>query len=278
MNRSAHRSPHAHGFTLIELLVVISIIGLLIAILLPALGSARGSARTSVCASNIRQLAIANTAYSVDHESRYVPAAARFFDGSGTNGDYGNLDRWHGRRDSTSEPFDPERGPLWPYFGTDELKQCPEFNRDAFDDAGFESGNGGYGYNRAYVGIDTPNAKADGSIQADALASMFAARADWFAKPSETVMFADSAFAQPMPTRVIEYSFAEPPKLGVNNADASTHFRHRGTANVAWLDGHVSSEALSFTRPNIYGVSKDDHESLNIGWFGPEDNTLFDRQ
>lgn len=61
------------AFTLIELLVVISIIALLIAILLPALSSARGSARASQCLSQLRQVGIAVTTYSVDYKQKFPP-------------------------------------------------------------------------------------------------------------------------------------------------------------------------------------------------------------
>merc|ERR1711941_127473 len=62
-NRSIRNSD---AFTLIELLVVISIISLLIAILLPALGAARKAAQITRCSSNLRQVGISATAYSVD--------------------------------------------------------------------------------------------------------------------------------------------------------------------------------------------------------------------
>ena len=53
-----------NGFTLIELLVVIAIIALLVSILLPSLKTARELARTAVCASAMRQIAVANTLYA----------------------------------------------------------------------------------------------------------------------------------------------------------------------------------------------------------------------
>ena len=60
------------AFTLIELLVVVSIIALLIAILLPALSNARDSGRTVSCASNMRQMQIANDVYATDFKEDYI--------------------------------------------------------------------------------------------------------------------------------------------------------------------------------------------------------------
>ncbi|MFN3166816.1 MAG: type II secretion system protein [Phycisphaeraceae bacterium] len=58
----------ARAFTLVELLVVISIIALLIALLLPALGAMQTSARQAMCASNLGQMGVANTAYAADND------------------------------------------------------------------------------------------------------------------------------------------------------------------------------------------------------------------
>lgn len=60
------------GFTLVELLVVIAVVALLVGVLLPALGTARSAAQTAACMSNLRQLVLAQAAYSEDHKGRLV--------------------------------------------------------------------------------------------------------------------------------------------------------------------------------------------------------------
>jgi prepilin-type N-terminal cleavage/methylation domain-containing protein len=59
------------GFTLIELLVVIAIIALLLGILIPSLSGARDLARQTRCASNLRQIASAATAYEASNRGVY---------------------------------------------------------------------------------------------------------------------------------------------------------------------------------------------------------------
>lgn len=65
--------PMRAAFTLIELLTVIAIIGILAAILIPTTAKVRETARATQCASNLRQIQMANIAYASDHKGAYVP-------------------------------------------------------------------------------------------------------------------------------------------------------------------------------------------------------------
>ena len=78
------------GFTLVELLVVISIIALLMAILIPALSRAREAAKSAVCKSHQKQLVLAASLWSADHDD-YVVAGMwdvpAKYTGDGSEGD-----------------------------------------------------------------------------------------------------------------------------------------------------------------------------------------------
>lgn len=64
------------GFTLIELMIVIAIIAILAAILIPNFVRARAMGQVTACKSNLKNIATALEAYSVDSAGHYPTALA----------------------------------------------------------------------------------------------------------------------------------------------------------------------------------------------------------
>ncbi len=254
----------ARGFTLIELLVVIAIIGILTAMVFPVFAKAREKARQSVCLSNLKQMAMAMLMYMQDNGGSFVPAQSP-----------DNLMRWHGRRLSADEPFDPTTGPLWGYYGHEHLKVCPSFSAAA-ETEGFEEGTGGYGYNAQYVG-GSPTAWP---------AMCNPARESQINDPTGTVMLTDTAFLD-CEGRLFEYSFCEAPYYEVwqSPTNPSTHFRHTGLANVAFCDGHARAMPMVYSHssgwcpygPDVTAHTDEDYWESRLGFLG-EDNSLYDRR
>jgi len=275
------------GFTLIELLVVIAIIGILTAMIFPVFARAREAARKATCLSNLKQLSLAMLMYADDNDGGYVAA-----DSPDT------LQRWHGARLSTDDPFTPEWGPLWSYYGSKGLKHCPSLaptDRQPCFGAG-DRGTGGYGYNAQYVGGSPVFVRGGDTLEADLAAMCTPAKEFMIADPAQTVMLTDTAFLDGE-GYLYEYSSCEAP-IGEAasahmpcpcNLNPSTHFRHNGRANVAFCDGHVQSMAMVATHsngwcPNEYyagepveAYTAQDYEKARLGFLS-EDNSLYDRR
>ncbi|MEN6383681.1 MAG: prepilin-type N-terminal cleavage/methylation domain-containing protein [Phycisphaerales bacterium] len=259
------------AFTLIELLVVISIISLLLAILLPSLSMARSQAQKIACRSNLRQYLLANFDYARANNGNYVPAALDIYTDEKKH-------RWHGVRENIYQPFDPAKGPLASYFSELCLK-CPTniiFITLETSDPDYDSGSGGYGYNMTYIGS---------TIWKDGYEDNFCkatTKSTAIRQPAQTLMFADTAFLKN--DNYVEFSFAEPRYFVIDGEPAieaggwepspSIHFRHRKNANIGWADGHVDARKMG----KYNGTNEDNVRwaIMNLGWFEPIDNTLFD--
>lgn len=265
---------HRRAFTLIELLVVVGIIGMLTTMLLPSLVGAMEAARRVACLNNIRAVVIANTTYAGDNNEHYALAA------EGMTG--GNLKRWFGERENTNAPFELA-GPLADYLPSNLVKPCPSFQTfvgGAGQDAAFEAGCGGYGYNELYIGGRFDLRKGPRGYSKSATTGGIDVA-------SQTVMFADTAYKSRF-DGLIAYSFTHAPKwipsFFGGGANPPIHFRHAEKANIGWADTHATSEPMTYSSDyTTHGpMAAEDVAELGLGWFGkqydslPDANYLFD--
>lgn len=239
-----HR-PRRHGFTLIELLVVIGIIALLVGILLPVMAKVRASGKATACMVNMRSMATAATAYSVDNDRRLpqpstdgdIPAALRnpavWFNAL----DYyvGNSQKGGGSNDRNDNAY--KQDPVWLDLPTNGLD--PEDVRTI-------KMNQFLGWIGATT---TPNNPAPGGV-----GYKFYRLTD-IPQPGSTVMFVDGrAHDTPSTSGNIDSSgasffFARPIYVGL---------RHEDGANITKIDGSVEHQVNPIRTTSYRGWFDDD--------------------
>jgi prepilin-type processing-associated H-X9-DG protein/prepilin-type N-terminal cleavage/methylation domain-containing protein len=238
--RNRNRSA---GFTLVELLVVIGIIAILISILLPSLNKAREQATSLKCQSNLRQVSMAAIMYANAHKgvlpypTTGLGESMLWFNG---------IDPYLGAKYDRSGATGVAAGRAYKAY-----KQCPIY--DSFDGDQFQGGqNQTKEYARTFkmnnhlrrngtrsnILVVNPANEATG-VKTAYTPNFVSARLTDVRQSAQFVFFGDGLsldFTGPVANQAQSGEFSMEVDL---LSEASPGLRHRGGANIAFVDGHV---------------------------------------
>lgn len=189
------------GFTLIELLVVIAIIAILAAILFPVFVSAKDRAHSASCLSNCKQLSMAHQAYMADNGGYTVPAYSGSVDGS-------SYTFWGWSLQS--------------YAKNKAIFFCP--SRIVNSTRLLNVNNVGYGINVFFMTTHVGKYKDTWFTYNHPTLKESDVR-----KPSNFIVFVDSDRYDVGPVWILPFTYEKPT------------YRHSGSANFAFMDGHAKS-------------------------------------
>jgi prepilin-type N-terminal cleavage/methylation domain-containing protein/prepilin-type processing-associated H-X9-DG protein len=208
MSSKLRATKTVKGFTLIELLVVISIISMLVALMLPALSSARKSAQAIQCANQLKQLGLSFRLYTDNYKQWYPPRMWRAAV---------SPPQWHTTDTSMHGAYwfmlinaTIQNDGIATTHGTGKYFRCPSHDKFFWATSANQISYG-YNYygpsNKAFSGVGNANERD-------------------MKKPSETILIGDSILNDTM--------------TGRGTLTNGIGDRHQGSANIAWVDGHVS--------------------------------------
>jgi prepilin-type processing-associated H-X9-DG protein len=236
------------GFTIVEMVVVIGTLGILLGLLLPVLARVREGSGETVCASNLRQQALATHAYLAAWTGHLPQVAAQV--APGVDAIVGSL--FGGKRGTLGmfgiDEFGADRRPLNRYLATSRLDadaQVPVF-RCPLDRGGPGDGHFVPPTTSMYDLIGTSYTLNDHALQGEHC---------WTLVPSQTPPCAAPGAGRPggrMP-RVTEptrtwmlgdlpvYNYQADTFTGVlGDRRQRWHFR-RAQVNLAFVDGHIGT-------------------------------------
>jgi len=235
----------ARGFTLIELLVVIAVIAILAALLLPALARARISAESTMCRSNLHQIAIAMILYLEDKQAyppQYPP------------GNYQTDVGW----DGLLEPYCHSRWPQMNHnsgLGGANVYLCPAYTSLPGFYSGILGGLGAYAYNHGGVAsIGQPTRMVMGlagefwpDLDTTHSSHIKPVRDSDVIAPSDMIAFSDSVITTTLDHEAKRYWSGHSYLFYDIGTDLPgvqggvVNRRHSGRWNTAFCDAHVEN-------------------------------------
>ena len=250
------------AFTLTEMLVTISITSLVMAVMMPAFARSRAEGRSIVCTSNLRQLVVAVQSYACDNDDYYPIAYVRDPNPEDSLAVYNYWDFAYTKNGDTGE-VKIKPGLLWRGQTNSKIQQCPSFKGNANSSDPYT----GYNYNTSFIGHGSNEALVK------------PARISQVRKPAQCAIFGDGEYIDgankfmraPFKTSTTYFAFQTAGTQG---------YRHSGATNVAWCDGHASSQKELYTDTDESG-GKEKLEQYNqtakvkVGFLSP-DNSAYD--
>ncbi len=212
------------GFTLVELLVALGITLVLAAVAVPAVWGAYKSSSLAVSANNIRQLAAGGAAYLADNDYSYWPFLTKTAEGDVWW--FGLEPGGRGSRPEGQRVLDTSAGPLAGYMPRSMVADPSfRFTGKPFKPK-FKFGYIGVGYNVVLAGGWESTAKSPPPLRF------------WdLEKPGEVVVFATSAQVNTFQRPASAASPMIEEFYGLDQKEATVHFRHNGYAMVGFADG-----------------------------------------
>ena len=238
-------ADYKRAFTLIELLVVIAIIGILAAILFPVFAQAREAARATACLSNTKQIGMSLALYSQDYDEGLI--AWRNCPVRSSNGVVACS-----LADQTASLW---TNTLQPYLKNQQVLSCPSFveantakamDADDCDGPGASSGVFPTDAVFANYGLSYPATYYPGCDTTGNMAYAHYAASGWttdgggnyvFAHQSLPGVVSPSRTAMVIDALTFQMHDSSGPYLGILYG-CEGRFRHKGGANLTFLDGH----------------------------------------
>lgn len=284
------------AFTLIEMLVVIGIIGVLLAILLPALHLSKEKAKSVYCRNNLKQMTMAAAVYYSDQEgyfplSQYSVIAGSQSPSSNSLKDDDSVVQqtmmyyaWDFTKQMDGREEQILSGLLWQGENVDEVQKCPSWRED---DNLLGIPYSGYNYNTSYIGHGQDEKVHPSMFKGAVLPHpslpfstiVMPAKYNMIRTPGQCVLFGDGQYAGGA-NKFMRSPWHWEGDIDLLIRQAGTQgYRHAGWTNVAWCDGHVTTQEELYTEchPMIQTqlIQYNEQNKIKVGFLSP-DNRLYD--